>query len=234
MPNRKEKAAKAALVRKELQHRMEEIPIGEQSTLSVEDLALMEFKPRVEAQLSHTTDEDGNVTGYVGLTEARLTVFLQELAETDSLAAAARKATPWEMFTDGGIKTFTDYAETNPEFKEAIQIAKDFALGIVEHELVRRAFTPELKPIVSSGEVVGHQEKYDNKLLLRVAEKMAPEKWSQKHEVKHSGGITHGVMVVPGKAQTDDEWEDEYEGTEHPQLEVVEAELMEEGIKNEV
>lgn len=230
MPNKKQqKIERLQEAREEVAAYFEELAAKDKPTLSMEELIQEEsLVCLAQDKLEHVRNEDGTIR-YLGLTGARLSVFLRELSETGSLASAARKATPWEISKGSSLQTFLDYAEQNHEFKEAIESAKDFALGRVEHELVRRAMTPTLRPIFSNGLLMGYEEKWDNRLLLRVAEAMDPSRWSQKHELKHTGEITHGVMVVPSQTQTPEEWEAQYEDAEHPQLDVVEAELLEEG-----
>lgn len=224
MPTKKEKQEKMMRVRDQIAEDTAEDDIVAETTMQ----ELLSLRPSDyfggSARLSHEEDENGNVVKYHGLTEARLAMFLRTLAETGSLAAAARKATPWEIAKGGGVHEFTEYAEANKDFKAAIETAKDFARGRVEHEIIRRAFTPTLRPVVSKGDIVGYEKKYDNKLLLEVAKALDPSRWSEKREIKHSGEITHGVMISPGQLSAED-WEKQFSTMEHPLLDVVEAEL---------
>jgi hypothetical protein len=86
--------------------------------------------------------------------------------------------------------------------------------------------TPTLRPIVSNGGLLGEEEKYDNRLLLEVLRVLDPARWNEKKEIKHSGEITHGVLAVPTSASPA-EWEKRFRDTTQPELEVVEAELLE-------
>lgn len=152
------------------------------------------------------------------LTRERLELFLQVLTETGSMTAAAREATPWSKTESGGLATFHKEMKCNPEFKEAVEEAKDIFVGAMNEEIVRRAFEPTERPIVSQGEVIATELKYDNNLLMRVAQRHQPDKWNPKHELKHSGQVNHGVMVVGAIEQSTEDWEEKY-GGDQPELE---------------
>lgn len=146
------------------------------------------------------------------LTAERLRVFLTVLAETGSKMAAARAATPWSTGQQGGYHAFRKEWKNNPEFKEAVDEAYDSFLGRMNNEIVTRAFEPTKRPIFSQGEHVADELKYDNQLLMRVAQRHEPSKWNPKQQVEHTGQITHGVMVVGALPATDEEWEEKYGG----------------------
>lgn len=228
MPSKRQKQEllreTAAQFRKAVEKRDEKF--GDTALLTVEELQREGELLRQEAGiLDHEIDENGEIR-YLGLTEVRLSVFLHTLAETGSMAAAARRATPWSLSKGGGVETFTEYAERNEMFADALKVAQEFALGKLEHEAVRRAMTPTLRPIVSNGILLGEEEKYDNHLLLEVLRVLDPEKWNEKKEVRHTGEITHGVLAIPSTTSVDD-WEHKFKHAEQPKLDVVEAEILE-------
>lgn len=137
--------------------------------------------------------------------ERRRAVFLKVLAETGSVTAAAAAATP---HSDGGkenragYRSFLDLMKRDVEFAAAVDEAKTAALGRVEQAIADRAFAPEQTPIFSRGELVGYRESYRdaNTLLLRLAETLAPDRWSPrkqlKGEVQHSHQHRHEHGIV--------------------------------------
>lgn len=131
------------------------------------------------------------VTEQHPLTERRKRVFLDTLAETGSTTAAAQAATPWATHRMGGLSTFKDEARRDPEFADAWERAEAAALARVESEIMRRAMTPTLRPVFSRGELQGHVEEFDNRLLLAVARRLNPEAWSERQRIEQSGRIEH-------------------------------------------
>lgn len=131
------------------------------------------------------------VRGYQPLTPARKATFLKVLAETGSAPAAARAASPHATGKRAAVRTFTDLRDRDPEFAAAWEDAMATALGRVENEIMRRAMEPTQRPIFSKGELVGHENVYDNKLLLAVARKLNPDEWSEKRQVTLDGSVDH-------------------------------------------
>lgn len=132
------------------------------------------------------------------VTEKRKAEFLRVLRATGSPAAAARAATPWSTRRRGGYNTFLDLRKRDPEFARAWDEAMAEMIGSVEAEVVKRAMNPVLRPVYSKGELVDHVAEYDNKLLLRLAEKLNPADWIPSQRVQHSGTVTHqhGHLVL--------------------------------------
>ena len=125
------------------------------------------------------------------LTDARKRAFLKALEETGSAPAAARAASPHSTGKRNCINTFRDARDRDPEFAAAWEEAVSRALGRVENEITRRAMTPTQRPIFSKGELVGHEDVYDNKLLLALARKLNPDEWSEKRQVEMKGSVDH-------------------------------------------
>lgn len=132
------------------------------------------------------------------VTEKRKAEFLRVLRATGSPAAAARAATPWSSRRRGGYSTFRDLRKRDVAFARAWDEAMAEMIGSVEAEVVKRAMNPVMRPVYSKGELVDHVAEYDNKLLLRLAEKLNPADWIPNQRVQHSGAVTHqhGHLVL--------------------------------------
>ena len=131
------------------------------------------------------------------VTEARKEIFLRVLGETGSRAAAAAAASP---HTDGGngqrpgYETFRDLWKRDPEFALAVEQAEAKALGRVEAEIVNRAFTLDERPIFDrQGKRIGTQKSSNasNQMLLRLAERLAPETWARRSKTELQGHLVH-------------------------------------------
>lgn len=135
---------------------------------------------------------------YQHVDERRKETFLAVLAETGSMAAAAAAATPHGYGPRQGYATFYQLIKRDPEFAAAVEEAKNAALGHVEAEIRRRAFTPTKRPVFSKGELVGEFEDHRdaNQLLLRLAERLDPSSWAQNKKVQVDGKIAHTHTAV--------------------------------------
>ena len=137
------------------------------------------------------------------MTEDRRRVFLEALATTGSMQAAAAAASPHCTGRRPGYETFRDLIRSDPAFAEAVAEAKQRALGRVEEEIARRAFKPDERPIFGKdGALLGVQTDHRNAntLLLRLAERLDPEAWTPKKHlsgtVSHQHDHSHAVMFA--------------------------------------
>jgi hypothetical protein len=122
------------------------------------------------------------------ITKARRDKFLEVLADTGSVAAASRAASPHSR--RGARRSFEDFRARDPDFAKAWDDAVTTSLGKVESEIMRRARTPTKRPIFSRGELVGEEDVFDNKLLLALARKMSPE-WRESRHLSVEGSVDH-------------------------------------------
>jgi hypothetical protein len=131
------------------------------------------------------------------ITQERRGVFLKVLAETGSRSAAAAAASP---HLDGGggdrpgYESFRDLWKRDPEFLLDVQRAETQALGRVESEIAKRAFTLDERPIFDrQGNKIGIQtdSRPANQMLLRLAERLAPQTWQQRKHHEIEGKIAH-------------------------------------------
>jgi hypothetical protein len=131
------------------------------------------------------------------MTEERRQVFLKVLAETGSRCAAAAAASPHLDGGDGdrpGYESFRDLWKRDPEFALKVQRAETLALGRVESEIAKRAFTLDERPIFDrQGNKIGVQtdSRPANQMLLRLAERLAPGTWAQQKHHQIDGKIAH-------------------------------------------
>ena len=131
------------------------------------------------------------------VTAERKEVFLRVLAETGSRSAAAAAASPHLDGGKGGrpgYESFKSQWQRDPEFALAIQEAEQRALGKVEREIAKRAFTLDERPIFDrQGNKIGVQtdSRPANLMLLRLAERLAPQTWQQRKHHEIDGKISH-------------------------------------------
>jgi hypothetical protein len=131
------------------------------------------------------------------MTEDRRQVFLKVLAETGSRSAAAAAASPHLDGGDGdrpGYESFRDLWKRDPAFALEVQRAESQALGRVESEIAKRAFTLDERPIFDRlGNRIGTQtdSRPANQMLLRLAERLAPQTWQQRKHHEIEGKISH-------------------------------------------
>jgi len=131
------------------------------------------------------------------ITEERRQVFIRVLAETGSRSAAAAAASPHLDGGDGsrpGYESFRDLWKRDPKFALEVQRAESQALGRVESEIAKRAFTLDERPIFDrQGNKIGVQidSRPANQMLLRLAERLAPQTWQQRKHHEIDGKISH-------------------------------------------
>lgn len=131
------------------------------------------------------------------ISEERKQVYLRVLADTGSHPAAARAASPHLADSPGprpGYSTFADLRRTDPDFAAACDEAERAALGKVEEAIVERAFTLDERPIFDKqGRKLGVQtdSRPANQMLLRLAERLAPEQWSPRKQQSITAEHTH-------------------------------------------
>lgn len=128
------------------------------------------------------------------ISDERKAIYLKVLRETGSTQAAAAAATPHSDGGKGGrpgYESFRDEIRRDPEFAQQVQAAKDEAIGRVEAEIAKRAFSPTKRPIVQNGEIVAEEVSYRdaNHLLLRLAARLNPDAWAERRKL--DGTVTH-------------------------------------------
>ncbi|RKZ20174.1 hypothetical protein DRQ50_00010 [bacterium] len=76
----------------------------------------------------------------------------------------------------------------------------------IEEEIKRRAMDGVDTPVFYKGELVATQKQYSDRLLELHAKRHIGA-YRDKHTVDHN--VTGGVLVVPGMAETSEDWEEE-------------------------
>lgn len=123
-------------------------------------------------------------------TPKKRAAFLSELAERGNVSDAARAA---------GVARTTVYEwrEVDPAFAASWDAALDEAADTMEREAWRRAVEGVEKPVfgslgqgLGSGEV-GRVQEYSDTLLIFLLKGAKPEKYRERAQVEHSGGIRH-------------------------------------------
>ena len=112
------------------------------------------------------------------------------------MAAAARAATPWGQGKRAGYESFRDLAKRDPVWASAVARAKSDALGRVEDAIAKRAIDGVQRPIFQKGELVGYETVYSDNLLLKLAQRLDPDQWTNRQKLEHTGQVEHrGVFL---------------------------------------
>lgn len=115
-------------------------------------------------------------------------LFLAELEKWGVVSHAAREA---------GISKRHVYRvrESDPEFAEAWDEAKDRIVGTIEVVLRQRALVGVRTPVIYKGQVVDHVNEVDTGTLRWLASKLKPEVYGDKidHNHKHEGDVNVNV-----------------------------------------
>ena len=91
-------------------------------------------------------------------------------------------------------------AESNdPAFRAGMAEARHILVDMIRHELLRRAFEPYGTPVFSRGREVGTKWEYDNQLLLKLAERIAPEEFRPTKTVEVRGGPPIAFRFLAGE-----------------------------------
>lgn len=99
--------------------------------------------------------------------------------------------------------TVAGLRKRDPEFDAEVKLAKEIFNESLDQEIVRRGKVGYDKPVFYQGEEVAIVREYSDVLLLAAAKRHDPAyRDKQQIDVNHTGG----VMIVPGKAKSPDEW----------------------------
>ena len=93
------------------------------------------------------------------------------------------------------VGTHGTWVQTDPEYANYVELAKQTFKEHVEYEALRRAIYGWWKIEYFKGEEVGRHVEYDTKLLQMFITAHAPEKFTSRIEVKQE--ITNVPVVIP-------------------------------------
>lgn len=111
--------------------------------------------------------------------------FLEDFAQTGNVS---------ESCINVGIErraTVYDWQEMDDEFAAGWRESEIKATEVLETEARTRAVIGTQKPIYQGGQLVGFVTEKSDTLLIFLLKARAPEKYRERHEVKHGGQIEH-------------------------------------------
>lgn len=113
--------------------------------------------------------------------------FLASLAENGNITLAAREA---------GVSRQAAYnaKEADESFAAAWVEAEEIAADLLEEEARKRAVDGTPEPVYYKGQMVGAVRRYSDNLLMFLLRARRPERFRDRSEVKHSGGV--GVTLT--------------------------------------
>lgn len=130
------------------------------------------------------------------LTAKKREAFILALAKTGNVSAACKKAKI-------SRQTVYVHKREDPAFAELWSEAEDIYVEVLEAEADRRAKGGTLKPVFYKGEQVGQVREYSDTLLMFRLKALRPDKYRERSDVKHSGGLDLGVKFVAGLTEDD-------------------------------
>jgi hypothetical protein len=127
--------------------------------------------------------------------------FLNVLARTGSTkkAAMAVKLTPRALLL--ARDRIPDFAKN---WDMAIEIYREF---VADEKIRQRAIDGQKKAVWYQGEIVGYEITYDSGLTQFWARANMRDKYGDKSEIKVTGGLTHGVALLPATMVNQLDWE---------------------------
>ncbi len=112
------------------------------------------------------------------ITRSRKVTFLEVYSRSGNKREAAKQA-------GVSLRQHYNWLDRDPEYAEALQIAKEEATEVLEREAFRRGVEGWEEPVFYRGEQVGKITKYSDQLLVVLLKGNKPEKY--KDRVEHTG-----------------------------------------------
>lgn len=129
------------------------------------------------------------------LTPEKTATFLEALADTANVSAAAKKIRISRQY-------MYQVREEDEEFAAAWDEAVKLGTAALEDEAVRRAMDGTLKPVFYQGEKVGSIREYSDTLLIFLLKARDPDKYADrvKKELSGPGGgpVKQSIEVLFG------------------------------------
>jgi hypothetical protein len=126
--------------------------------------------------------------GHTGLT-VRQKLFIAAYVRLGGNVTGAARVTK--------IRRNTHYLwmESKEEYKQAIEDSANLVIDLMEAEADRRGIEGIDDPIFGKDGVIGHKRKFSDTLLLARLKAVAPEKYSTRSNVVHSGTVDHSIHI---------------------------------------
>lgn len=87
-------------------------------------------------------------------------------------------------------RTAYDWHAADEDFAASWNEAESEAADSLEEEALRRAAYGTDKPITYQGVIMDHYKEYSDRMLEMMLRARRPERFSEKHQVDHSGGLS--------------------------------------------
>lgn len=132
------------------------------------------------------------------LTPEKLTAFCAALAETGIVARACKAVSITRQ-------TAYEWRREDPAFKKAWEEALEIGISALEDEAHRRAFRGVPERHYKNGELIDTTRKYSDTLAIFLLKAHKPDRYRERHDITHSGGMTVNVLTgVPKPAPDTD------------------------------
>lgn len=139
----------------------------------------------------------------------RQLIYLKKLASTGNQSLAC-------AYTPVSRKTIMIHKKANKWFREACDEALSLYSDMVEAELLRRATKGIKRPVFQKGSLVGHERVYSDSLLALA---IKAKKVEYRDKLNVDAHVTGGVLVVPQRAESKEEWVSRYGNLQRPSAE---------------
>jgi transposase-like protein len=139
-------------------------------------------------------------------TPARRAKFIQFVKETGLLAKSAQSV--------GLSKAQLDKVrKQEPEFDDRVSQALDVYRDSLEAEIRRRGVEGYEEPIYQGGVLVGHKQRYSDRLLEMLAKRHIP---AFREKVDIDATVSGGVLIV-SKPPSEEDWLEENDDGKQPE-----------------
>lgn len=120
--------------------------------------------------------------------------YLRAIGQVGTLTAGckAAKASPHTVYK---------WREHDETFALQEQQARNAFADLLEEEAVRRAHKGVKKPVYQGGELVGHIDEYSDTLLIFLLKAVRPDKYRERVDMRHSGGVNVGDGLSPDERE---------------------------------
>lgn len=129
----------------------------------------------------------------IAVTVEQRVLFLETLAKTGSLQAAAEAAHPG-VKPESASKFFRRLTQRDASFAEDVRKAVMRSQAVLETVIYDHAINGWDEPVFYEGEEVGTVRKYDHNLMVKVAKRngrlLGDDSWEEKKVVEHQGQQT--------------------------------------------